>query len=1127
MTARDDATAAQVRAADPGRSTWLSANAGSGKTRVLTDRVARLLLRGVNPQHILCLTYTKAAATEMQNRLFARLGEWAMLEDGALGDALDTLGAAGPRDAAGLRHARRLFARAIEAPGGLRIQTIHAFCAALLRRFPREAGISPHFAEMEERDAADLRAGVLSDIADGPQAPVLQTLLHHVATEDPSELTAAICKARAAFRLRPDDATLARTLGQAPGLSAETLCAQVFTGGEAGLLARLVTAMRAGSVTDRKNAERLAGLSLPDPDALPVLERVFLTGKSAKTPFSAKTGSVPTKAVRASLGDLMPEIDAFMIRIEAAREPRLALDALLAARALHDFAAVFLPAYAHAKERRGWLDFDDLILRSRALLTDPLVAQWVLYRLDGGLDHILVDEAQDTSPEQWQVIERLAQEFTSGEGARSPQERTIFVVGDRKQSIYSFQGADPREFDRMRDDFAARLHDSGAPLRALDLAWSFRSSPAILQLVDATFSGQNDSSFPPGQSHIAFKAALPGRCDLWPAVESPDKPEEADWHLPVDLLAPDDPALTLAHRIADEVARLIAQRQPLPCPKAPGGFRALQPGDILILVQRRSALFHELIRACKTRGLPVAGADRLRIGAELAVRDLAALLAFLDTPADSLSLATALRSPLFHWSESALFELAHGRGPRDLWPALTAARARHPTTVAVIEDLLATVDFLRPYELLERILTRHGGRHALLSRLGAEAEDGIDALLAQAMVYERRAVDSLTGFLGWLRTDDLEIKRQLDSAGNRIRVMTVHGAKGLEAPMVILPDTGDRPLRHRKPLLDISGVPFPKPSADDLPEVLSDAIDSDKAADRAERDRLLYVAMTRAEAWLIVARHGTPSENGDSWHDMVRAGMDRAGAGPLDTPAGAGLRLQFDDWPERLPQASADPETPTQAEDLPSWSAPRPAPARAAAPAALSPSDLGGAKALPGKDGLSEDEATTRGRQIHLLLEHLAPLPPAARSELATALLANGPDPAPQSLQAELLAEASVVLDAPHLARLFSGDALAEVELSAPLPTLGGRRVHGVVDRLILSPGHVLAVDFKSNAVLPEHPEAVPEGLLRQMGAYAEALAQIYPDARIETAILWTRAPCLMRLPHDLVLAALARATPA
>ena len=1118
---RNEATEKQVHAARPNHSTWLSANAGSGKTRVLTDRVARLLLEDVQPQHILCLTYTKAAASEMQNRLFKRLGEWAMLGDDALRAQLLDLGVSGAVSNEDLRNARTLFARAIETPGGLKIQTIHSFCSSLLRRFPLEARVSPQFAEMEDRAAALLRAEIVQDLTEGEHSDVVKRLAQFFGGEDFEGLTAGIVHKRAALAEPLDHAGVMALFDLPDDFDTTSLEKDVFLGGEDALIADILPYLDAGTSTDQKAATSLRLIPELSLKTLPMLEKLFLFGATAASPFGAKIGKFPTKKTQANLGTLLPKLEDFMRRVEDARARRLSFAAAQKTLVLHDFAGLFLPAYERRKQVMGWLDFDDLILKARDLLTDPAVAAWVLYRLDGGIDHILVDEAQDTSPAQWKVIELLAQEFTSGEGARTDKERTIFVVGDKKQSIYSFQGADPREFDRMQAEFADRLGATEKPLNAMELQFSFRSSHAILSLVDETFKGRDQSGFPEGSEHRAFKDQMPGRVDLWPVIDPTKDDSDEEWETPVDRLGVKHHMVQLADRIAREIRRMVDEKVTIPAEIGHSGSYQMRPvseGDFLILVQRRSALFAEIIRACKEQRLAIAGADRLKVGAELAVRDLAALMSFLATPEDSYSLAVALKSPLFGWGEQQLFDLAHRRKERHLWQALRNRRAEFPDEMAVLDDLRGKADFLRPYDLIERILTHHDGRRKLLARLGDEAEDGINAFLAQALSYERSAVPSLIGFLQWMETDELEIKRQMDAASDRIRVMTVHGSKGLEAPIVIMPDTGKRLVQLRDDLLEEDGQVMWRVSSDQMPAKMTSARDARLAAEEAERDRLLYVAMTRAEKWLIVAAAGDLGKDGNAWYDKIGAAMERQGAAEHDFPFGAGNRLSHGNWDAELAPAKQAKTTTEVA--LPSW-----ARSEAAAPAkgqgTLSPSDLGGAKALPGDAGLDEEAAKKRGRQIHLLLEHLPDVPQANWPMQAAKLLASGEDAAAEDTLPALLAEATAVLTNPDLQHLFTDQALAEVSVTATLDALGGRRVHGMIDRLIIDHDSVLAVDFKTNATVPANPADCPQGLLRQMGAYAHALQQIYPDKQVKTALLWTRNAQLMLLSNAEVTQAL------
>ena len=1116
MSARpNDATIAQIDAARPDASTWLSANAGSGKTRVLTDRVARLLLEDVDPQNILCLTYTKAAASEMQNRLLKRLGTWAMKSNTELEQELAELGAAVGADPSYYKNARRLFAKAIETPGGLRIQTIHSFCASLLRRFPLEAGVTPQFTELDDRSSAQLREQVADDLATSSEGKLLLDMISHLGGNEFEKFTASIVSNKAKFAQELTRADVCKTFNIPADLTQDKLLSEVFLGGEVELIAQILPFLAASEkVSDNRAHDKLATVKGPSLGALLTFESAFLTS-SGKNPFSAKLTSYATNDTRELYSHLAPQIEALILRVEAARPRRVALAAAQSTLALHAFARAFLARYDATKQSRGWLDFDDLILKTKALLTNPQVAEWVLYRLDGGIDHILVDEAQDTSPEQWAVIEELAREITSGQGAQAEKPRTIFVVGDKKQSIYSFQGADAAEFGRMQNLFQDKLSLHEKPLHNRNLAYSFRSASAILNTVDAVFEEQDGAGFEADARHIAFHETMPGRVDIWPIVEKNDKAEDPLWFDPLDILTPDDPVSVLAAKIASSIKQMIDSKALIPTKHTDGTWQArpIHEGDVLILLQRRSDLFHEIIRACKLVGLEVAGADRLRIGEQIAVKDITALLKFLATQEDDLSLAAVLRSPLFGWSEQELFTLAANRKGY-LWEALRSETVTHSATLEILNDLRRVTDFLRPYDLIERILTRHRGRQNILARLGYEAEDALDAFLTQALNYERASVPSLTGFLSWLESDDPEIKRQTEAAGKRIRVMTVHGSKGLEAPIVIMPDTADRKNEFRGQIVGVEGTALYKQSKDDSPAVLQDAVDQQIAAQQAERERLLYVSMTRAEKWLIIAAAGEAKSGGNSWYESVSNAAQKLPFEPVSHDGQIIQRLESGDWTALIDHSQSDLPQDAQIPLEPQFT--KSAPDGPSRPQTCSASKLPGAKALAGSDGLDETAAMRFGTKVHLLLEHLPSVSPAERAMLAQGLLSDFDE---KEENAAVCAEVETVLSNKDLAPLFAEDALSEVALSAPSATLG-KRLHGIIDKLILSEDRVLAVDFKTNATVPEAPQDTPLGILRQMGAYSEALALIYPNRKIETAILWTKTASLMTLPQDIVMKA-------
>lgn len=1120
MTKFDEATQRQVDATLPGQSVWLSANAGSGKTRVLTDRVARLLLQGTEPQNILCLTFTKAAASEMQNRLYQRLGAWAMMPGNELRAALSQLGVDGPLPDDRLAHARTLFAAAIETPGGLRIQTIHSFCAALLRRFPLEAGISPVFRELDDRNAIALRQEVLRSMASGDGRTIFETFTGILNETAFDRSITEITNNRLAYDPAPSEEDI-RTRFNLPATS--TLDADIarFWGNQRiDMIHRFIKLLE----EEGSGAQQLALLDTlkslnfekPGLNDILLLGSRFVFANGAKE-GQAKVDALCNKDMRAAHRALFDEVNDTALIVADLLPMVRAEQAASATKVMYDFATAYLSTYADAKAHKGWLDFDDLIIKARDLLADPAVAAWVLFRLDGGIDHILVDEAQDTSPTQWDIVRLLASDFDND--ASDTRARTLFVVGDKKQSIYSFQGADPDEFDRMRAFFDGKLRS----LNERELLHSFRSSPAILTAVDAVFKFCPEGGFDPVE-HRAFHAELPGRVDLWSSLPATEKQDPPEWNDPTPPPPRDNHFAMLADQVADTIAHLLDYES---IPGKDGTFRPVEAGDILVLTQRRKELFHGIIRACKMRNLPIAGADRLRVGAELAVRDLRALLSFLALPQDNLSLATALRSPLFGISEDQLFDLAHNRTGL-LWDALETHSADFPIIHGQLVKLMRHVDFLPPYELLEHILTIMGGRLRLLARLGPEAEEGIDELLNIARDYEVGQPASLTGFLAWLELEDTEIKRQAELGGTRIRIMTTHGAKGLESPVVILPETHLQGASSQQgPEREADRTPYWRPIKANETKMQAAARESSEARAREERQRLLYVAMTRAERWLIICGAGKETLKEDSWYQMAKRGLDTLPTTEIDGPTGPTQRFEQGDWPKPSARddAAASIVVPEGLDD-PLLLPPDP-PIRTPKP--LTPSEAPGPKALPGEldKTLSPERAMARGTALHRLLEQGRDLREDRSGATLESLLELGTTDLDEVDRADVLRQAQNVLGSPDFDLLFAADALAEVGVSIPIAAAAHNRLYGVIDRLIIGPDHILIVDFKSNQLVPATVEETPVGVLQQMAAYAFAISQLYPNHSIETAILWTSAPRLDHLPHNLVMRHLGDIAPA
>jgi len=1154
--------AKQRLASSPQVSAWVSANAGTGKTYVLTRRVARLLLAGTDPSKILCITFTKAAAAEMKERLFSLLGEWSVMGDAQLADTLNALEDA-PVPVERLPQARRLFARALETPGGLKIQTIHAFCEMVLKRFPLEAGVSPQFDVLDDAGVAEVlgeaRARLTQKIAADPQCLLAQAqawILYHVSDYSFEEIIRELISARDKLgtALAQGAAHAAQALyallGVQEGQTEESILGEVLTGIDRDQIVRARDSLVGGSKNDQKLADKISTfLAAPGGDAAyTAYTECFFTQKGEPTKQLVTKGTA--KAA--------PDIEAFLTReqdrlIDAEARRKAAIVAEASA-ALLTYAEALLHAYAEIKADRGLLDFADLVLRTRDLLRRSDVAGWVLYKLDWGLDHILLDEAQDTSPDQWDVVHSLAREFFTGDSIAEEmgRKRTIFVVGDEKQSIYSFQGAEPRAFWRMRAAFRAHVEAAQKRWEALNLDLSFRTVPTILSAVDTLFRHfpqgltlAPEAEEPPEAAihHLANREAQPGLVELWPVLKPEPLGEHDPWDAPLDRLSSASPAARLADAIGERIA-LMLERDEAIFEKDTRSTRAITPGAIMILVRRRDAFAEEMIRALKRREIPVAGADRMMLTEQLAVMDLIALGRFTLLPEDDLTLAALLKSPLVAGgrglTEDQLFGIAHER-KGSLWDALKRAGESDPALgeiAAALEALRRAAGFAAPFDFYTDVLGPKGGRRALLSRLGPDAADPIEEFLSAALADERDHTPSLEGFLHRLEHANAQIKRDMDQAGDQVRVMTVHGSKGLEAPVVFLPDTCRLPRAGSDALLwdeDPSDMPLWPVRKANEERVCTARRQAMEQAETEEYRRLLYVAMTRARDRLYVAGHeGTRKRDAGCWYDLVEAALTAEAETtpvvqepvlPGGDPAWQALRLG--EAPALDPAADGyDPETAPG--PLPKWLF-TPAPAEPLPPRPLSPSRLledmedAAPEDAPAPAVISPLAAETpspfrRGKLIHRLLQSLPDVAEAQRRGAAERYLAARAEDLTEAARADLAAETMAILEREDLRALFGPGSRAEATLAGRLGALGPDSVvEGRVDRLLVAPDKVLVVDYKTNRPPPQRVEDVPLAYLRQMAAYRALLRSLYPDRPVQASLIWTVGARVMPLDEALL----------
>lgn len=1122
-------TPEQARAADPEASVWVTANAGTGKTRVLADRVLRLLLAGAEPESILCLTFTKAAAVEMTARIERDLAEWAVAEtDDVLAEKLERLENSWP-DAERLRRARRLFARVLDLPQGLPVMTIHSFCASLLRRFPVEAAVAPHFEQIDDRTAAEVmkeaRLWVLGEGRERSQAlaAAIERLSAVMAEASLGDLLAQILAMRGIWRATIGPRGGAAGLGQAihsalgvdPNLDSVALARRACSLSDINAVA--LRAAAAAMVADgtKTNVVRggqiLAWLDLSEDQRLggfDAYETVYLTkDRVGRKDVCTKRFADAEPAHHRALVLEQVRLVQLVAQVNACTCARRSADVATIAEALIDH-------YEKLKGRDASLDFDDLIERAAALLETREQRDWVLFKLDARLEHLLVDEAQDTSPSQWQIIERLVEEFGAGAGVHD-RPRTLFVVGDEKQSIYSFQGADLVNFRDVHGRLTSRL----AP-REETLARSFRSAGAVLELVDAV------SELPEVRPGLTAGGALPGHAStrgedmgeviLWPLMP----PEAAEdliepWALPSARRFLPSAEEKLAGRLADQIKDWLGDPTPLPSTTEPATAK-----DVLVLVSRRGRIQELVIRALKRRDIAVAGADQLTLTDHIAVQDLIALGEALLMPEDDLTLACLLKSPLIGLDEDALFLLAHDRGASRLIERLSAMQGQAPFDEAFARFIRwrDRADFVPPYELFCEVLN-DGGRERLLGRLGPDAAEPIEAFLAQALAYEEGHPATLQGFLHWLALDNGKLKRDPEPARDEVRVMTVHGAKGLEAPLVILADAATSATTRHDPLIfdHASQLPFWRGKRETRPNLVADLVESLEVRQREERSRLLYVALTRAKDRLLIAgwrtrQSGARSEQ--SWHGLVSRALNGIdGVIDLEKPTWS------DDEAVRclrrgtvVPREAMTRPVANAKRALPLWVKPLPpelARRRLTSPSRMSDED---------PPAVSPRESVARARafgiELHRLLHQLAELPAFEREQALTRSIQSLAGDLDEPALAALGRQVRDVLDLPALAPVFGPGSRGEQPI---IGRIGDVVVSGQIDRLAVIEDAVIMVDFKSGRAPAAGINDTPRPYLRQLAAYASLLERIYPGREVRATLVWTSVPEVTHIPPALL----------
>jgi ATP-dependent helicase/nuclease subunit A len=1142
----------QLMAAEPEDNVWLSASAGTGKTQVLSARVLRLLLReDVAPSQILCLTFTKAGAAEMANRINAVLARWVRLSDTKLFEELGYLGA--PNTIEVRARARGLFASVLDCPGGgLRIDTIHAFAQFLIGNFPEEAGLAPGTRVMDDRSRELLSREVLADLIEEAERThdvrVLDGIEQFTLRKDPAALHKWLMRAADAQDLwqgttgwqSPMAARVRQTLDMPAeadeAWAAEPLHPDIFPDHQLETMLPILASWNAKG--GQESAAFVRQWLALDAAARPEVAALF---RKTLLKADGEPRSMPTPEKNDPRFTSRQQEVAAALRVFEERRSLLATAEILTSAL--EIGRAFAVRWETRKAREGLLDFPDLIRKAAALLGQSEASDWIRYKLDRHFDHILIDEAQDTNESQWDIVEALIDDFFTGDGARGDKLRTIFTVGDYKQAIFGFQGTSPENFARAKERIHTRIRAAQHGIREgrvnrrepgwqdLDLGNSFRTANIVLGFVNRMIDLLGFAKFGLDKEPPEHKGAeRPGLVTLWPLVVPGQDERGGDADEDEDGTGADggegeqgwlSPHETqLAERIADQVQRWLTTE---PFVLAKGTRRHAQAGDIMVLVRKRKDLAAQIVAKLYAKGVPVAGVDRLRLGAPLAVKDVMAALRFAAQPQDDLSLANLLASPLMGWSQDDILAQVPRAPKQRLWDHLKRDDAP-PFVLAAAErlrDLLRRADYQTPQALIAWLLTGPWqARARLVERLGAEANDPLDELINAAFAYEAEHWPSLAGFITWFDAGTTDLKRDSDSASGQVRVMTVHGSKGLQAPIVILADAAGAPGEPGDLALadDPLGlgedrtreVPLPPLSKDERKGRIAEAEAAKQRETEQEHWRLLYVALTRAEEALFIGgslnkkevKKGLPHE--DSWYARLAPLFD---GDAIDDPVWPWRK----EWGERADPLVPDDTVAAEAAplELPRWATtpigPEPRPPRPLAPSAAG-EDSGAEPPLP--PGAAR-HAARRGSLIHTLLERLPDVPPAERAVAARRWLERQAGDLAPELRDDMLASALSVIEHPDFAAIFSGDALAEVPLAA---TVEGVVVAGTADRLLIEEHRITVVDFKTTRRPPASADDVPMATLRQMAAYVAALEVIYPGREVRAGLLYTHAPVLFEL---------------
>ena len=1118
------ATSKQAVATQTESSVWVSASAGTGKTFVLTNRIIKLLLNDttLKPSQILALTFTKAASQEMANRIRERLSEWALADETELNNKLTQLLEATPTAEQTVR-AKQLFQLVLTDP--VSVNTIHSFCQKILAIFPLEANISPNFKLMDETESNNLieqaTKTVIKNHSIGKAEPTwaFELYLSNYAESTFADNINNFVKGFHRFqRLFNYNEGLEGTLQSL----AKELSVNIDLTPKSAIQTKINYINQACSTNQLqklaentlKAGKRAADLK-SDIDTF-LIEQTETTFNKLHSHFMGTSGKAKTaKYVFGKVAEEQAFIeDLFLdcqLNITQAMNNCKSVDSYLLTKAYLHIGWDVIQGYNTLKANCGNLDFDDLISKTASLLQNESQAEWVRYKMDNNITHVLLDEAQDTDSSQWQIVKAIVDEFFNG--TDNTQNRTFFAVGDIKQSIYRFRGAEPQVFAEMRE-YLTNHQNGGYKFNIAELQTSFRSSEPILQFVDQVFANEERAkavdNLASNIKHQAYNVGSNGKVEIWPLIELPKEEKveiekedsETDksdfkWQLPkLNNNQQQTTATLLAGKTANSIKELLNSNTVLATTE-----ELVKPADIMILLRNRT-IMPEIIAALDKHAIPHSGADEIDLHNDQICEDIINLLKFIANPNDDLSLASTLRSPMFAFTDDELLSLATSKNNGSLWGKLFS-NTEFAETKQVLITLLNSI--LPPYDLIIKALELTEAKGKYICRMANNStstattlvriEESINAFLNSALTWSKANGGTLDTFIHNFLTTPQKVKRELSNTGNCVRLMTAHKSKGLESPVVYLPDTNRDILKSKDSDIwqteeDGKDTLFLHGRSQNLaPRLEKQLKEAEKSRMESDELRLLYVAITRAKEQLYIG--GITGDN-TSWYSHISDAI--AGNKSWKTING---NLTFEQTQQKveIKQAQSVPLDVIE-ESLPSW-------ATTTAPTEMAKIIEMASNALRQKEAIKNlanprVNKFNKGKIVHRLLEVLPNYPANQRNEKGNTFLNAAATEFSKPKQQHMLNSVINIIN--KYPNLFGENSKAEVSVSA---SFGNKIIEGIIDRLIVENDIVTIIDYKTNSQVPPIGE-VPAEYKKQMSLYTKAIQAIYPNKIIKTKILWT-----------------------